>query len=843
MPSAATQDISARDAKRRDFIVNGNLWKVVFIIAFPLFVYSIFTYVYSIIDTIMCSGISKTAVNAVSSLSQVTNLISALGSGIGAGGSILIAREIGRKDYTRAQKYASSVFSLTFLFALLTCAIIIPLSVPLLRACNVAEESIAIGKGYFMISVATSAVMMINTVYMGVEKAKGSTLAITLLNIGVVLGKIALNAVFLYGFQLKDMTFVSLSTLLANACLMIYIFIRLASRHYLFHYSFKNSDFSARTGGRIFSLSFPIFLGKAIFSLGKVLINGFAQELGTDVVGALGVSNNMGGSITNPLSSIEDSTSSIISQNLGANHLKRAIDTFWVGLVYSLGIAIIGVAIISIPQVDTAVCRFFARNAGTEQEISDYAQHIHEVFFYEKMGIITLALNSSVLGLLYGFGFTRLSMVINIARVFVFRIPSFLICQYAIPNLTGYQVAGISMGFSNIAIGVVAIIVCLVVISRMKKREKIKEDNQMLTSEEQQRIETYFSNYLQNYQNYKKSKNWCYEDGVVLLGAYRMYKSTRKDEYLDFCIRYFDANILADGSLTGYDPHNANTDDLQPGVALVMVNRIHPEEKYQKAIDLLATQIALAPRTQEGSFWHKKKYENQVWLDGLYMVEPFYALESIRQHSLRMKKDVLLQFRNVENHCKNPVDGLYYHGYDESKKMPWANPESGRSPNVWLRSVGWLAMAECDTCSFYEQAKAYFCAKRLKKLLGETLASLKPYEDPTTHMYKDLPTVSDPRNYLEASGSLMLAYSYMRAARENMIKYEGMKDGLTIFEGVVKHSFVDSHLKDIVAVSGLDAEKRNGSIDYYFSEPVVSDDAKGVGAFMMAYAEYLALSY
>src|SRR5574344_1795803 len=133
MALAGAQEISAKELKRRDFIVNGNLWKVVFVLMLPLFLYTIFNYVYSIIDTIMCAGISKEAVNAVGALAQVTNMISALGAGLASGGSIMIAREIGKKDYARAQKLASTVFAYVAVIALLTCAIVIPLSEPLLR--------------------------------------------------------------------------------------------------------------------------------------------------------------------------------------------------------------------------------------------------------------------------------------------------------------------------------------------------------------------------------------------------------------------------------------------------------------------------------------------------------------------------------------------------------------------------------------------------------------------------------------------------------------------------------------------------------------------------------------
>jgi rhamnogalacturonyl hydrolase YesR/Na+-driven multidrug efflux pump len=843
MALAGAQEISAKELKRRDFIVNGNLWKVVFVLMFPLFLYTIFNYVYSIIDTIMCSGISKEAVNAVGALAQVTNMIGALGAGLASGGSIMIAREIGKKDYERAQKLASTVFAYVTVIALLTCAIVIPLSEPLLRMMGVVEESIQVGKYYFMISVATTAITMFNTVYLGVEKSKGSMVGVTVLNMSVVVVKVALNALFLYGFGLKDMMYVSLATLIAEAALMIYILIRLSMRSYIFHFSFRNVDHSLYTLSKTTGLSFPIFLGKFIFSLGKVVINGLCGQYGKDVVGALGVSNNMGGAITNPLSSVQDSESSIISTNLGAKKTKRAIDTFYIGLVYALGMAIIGVILITI--FDKPITLFFARSIEDEAAREAYASHISDVFFYEKLGIITLAINDTVLGLLYGFGYTRLSMAINIARVFVFRIPSFLIAQAFLGTSedTGYKVAGISMGASNIAIGLVACVVAFVIIHRLNEKERIKKNATMLTGEEKQAIETYIDAYLANYSHYKKSEAWCYEDGVVLQGAYQLYRVTRDKKYFNFCLDYFDHNILNDGSLKHYDRNNHSIDDLQSGYTLFFINSVHHEAKFDRALDLLRGQLHDQPRTKSGSFWHKGRYPNQLWLDGLYMGEPFYALESTRAASLKMRNDVIKQFKNVSTFNFDPSTHLFYHAYDETKSLQWADKTTGRSPNVWLRSVGWLAMADVDVASIFRDNGYYFHYHFLKKQLQETFTGLLPYQDKETHLWKDLPLIDDPKNYLEVSGSLMMAYAAMKGARLGFLPFENMTEGSAIFEGAVHYAFHDSHLGHIVQVSGLDADKRDGSIAYYLSEPVVEDDAKGVGPFMMAYAEYLSMPY
>lgn len=833
----ASSNVSSKELRRRDFILNGNLWKVIIVISLPLFLYSILNYVNDVIDNFMCASISSAAVSASASLSQVKNMVSAIGGGLSAGGSIIIAREIGKNNYNKAKSYASTVFAWTAIIGILTCSIVIPLARPLLRMMGVLDSLIDIGIYYFIISIISACLTMFNSVFMGVEKAKGSTVMITVLNIVVMLIKVGLTSLFVYIIKVDDMTYVALATLIANLLLTIFVIIRLSMRNYIFHFSFKNIDFSKKSSKKITFISFPIFLGKFIFSFGKVSINSMAKNYGQTVVGALGISNNIGGMVTNGLGSIEDSSSSIISQNLGNGNFKRAIKTFYYALTINLVLAVIGVLIISIPQINSAIVNLFARDVNGVVD-QDFANMISEIFFYEKMGIITLGINSAVLGLLYGFGYTRLSMIINIARVFLFRIPSLWILQ----NYTdlGYKSVGIAMGFSNICIGIVAIIVAIAIIHRIKKKEHIKEENRVISDQKRQKIDEFIKGYLASFEHYKASKVWCYEDGVVLLGAYDLYMATKDKYYLDFCINYFDKNIGEDGSLIGYTADECNIDNLQAGTALYLVNKIHHEEKYEKAIELLASQLEVQPRTLSGSFWHKKRYPYQIWLDGLYMGEPFYTLIANEHQSSKMKDDIIHQFKNVDEFNYDVDKKLYYHCYDETKSMQWASKEDGKSPNIWLRSVGWLAMAAADVYDAMDGITDVLRRKYLKDFLKRVLSSMEPYQDEKSKMFLDLPVLKDVEgNYIETSGSVMLAYGYLKGARIGMLDFEEIKKGVDIFEGIVNNVLDEKGLGNICQVAGLDNERRDGSVEYYLSEKIVYNDAKGVGPFMMAYSEYI----
>lgn len=846
MSVAVHTDVSEKELKKRNFILTENMWKVVIVITLPLFLFQCLNYVNSVVDTLMCANISQESVSASASLSQVTNMVSAIGSGLASGGSILIAREIGKKNYNRAHELSCTVFSLIVLISLIICALVIPLARPLLRMMGVLQELIDIGANYFIVLLISSCLTMINTVYLGIQKARGSTLMISLLNVGVIAIKITLTSIFVYVVKVDDMTYVALATLCANACLTIFVIVRMLSKSYIFHYVLKMVDLSKKTNKKIAFISFPIFLGRAIFSLGKVVINGMAGQYGQVVVGSLGVSNNMGGMVTNGLSSMEDSESSIISQNIGAGNTSRALKCFYCGLIINLAIAVIGVSIVSIPAVNSAIVSIFAtdKNGNFDQE---FFNTISEIFFYEKMGIITLGINSSVLGLLYGLGMTKISMVINVMRVFAFRIPSLFILQHWDGLLYSivkpgheYQAVGLSMGFSNICIGIVAICVAIYIVVSIKRKEKIKEANKVISEEKRRDVEEFLDSFYSDFAHYHPDGRFCYEDGVINSGAYQMYLATKDKKWLNFVIDYYDKNIGENGEMACYKKEDYNIDNVQCGTALMHLEKIHHEEKYVKALDILMDQVRDMPRTKSGSFWHKQRYPYQIWLDGLFMGMPFYALNAEKEHSLKEKKDIIDQFKNVDEFNFDPEKKVYMHCYDETKSMQWADKTSGRSPNVWLRSVGWLAMAACDVYEALSSSLDVVYREYLKKFLKKVLESMEPYQDPKTKCFYDLPLLKDAKgNYLETSGSVMLAYGYLKGARLGMLKFEESKKGVEILEGVIENFVTKYGLFNICQVSGLDNERRNGSVEYYLSEKVVCNDSKGVGPFTMAYAEYL----
>ncbi|MBO5711830.1 MAG: glycoside hydrolase family 88 protein [Acholeplasmatales bacterium] len=341
-----------------------------------------------------------------------------------------------------------------------------------------------------------------------------------------------------------------------------------------------------------------------------------------------------------------------------------------------------------------------------------------------------------------------------------------------------------------------------------------------------------------------KEPHWNYIDGCMINSLYELYKTTNDSKYIEFIKYYISYYVFEDGTIRGYSPEKYSTDDVCESRILFDLYNETKEEKYLKAIELTYSQVKAQPRTSTGNFWHKQIYPNQVWLDGLYMIQPFY----VRYQTIIGKKDysdTVSQFKNVRRLMFNETDKLYYHGYDDSKKMFWANPETGLSKNYWLRSIGWFLVGLVD-CLDYMDEQMYDEYNSLKEILKEAIDGILQYQDKDSKMFWQVPNFPGREgNYLETSGSAMVAYAILKGARLEALPERYRQIGVDIFNGIINKNLTikedgDLNLAGICLVAGLGPEnnlRRDGSYEYYISEPIVENDAKGVGPLIMAYTE------
>lgn len=338
-----------------------------------------------------------------------------------------------------------------------------------------------------------------------------------------------------------------------------------------------------------------------------------------------------------------------------------------------------------------------------------------------------------------------------------------------------------------------------------------------------------------------EKSGWNYIDGCMILAILETYKTTKEEKYLKFADAYIDYRVKEDGTITGYSVEKYNLDDINAGKTLFELYDLTGKEKYRKAIDLIYSQLEGQPRTKEGNFWHKKIYPNQVWLDGLYMAQPFYMEYETRFHEKQNYKDIFQQFFIVAEKMRDEKTGLYYHAYDSSKEMFWCDKETGLSKIFWLRALGWYSMALLDT--LYKADSSYGEEyEKLKQIFMDLMDSMLKFQDESGMWYQVVNLGGKEKNYLETSGSAIMAYSLLKGTRLGFLPEKYREYGKKAFDGICEKYLSTEEgkmsLGGICLVAGLGGpNKRDGSYEYYMSEPIVKDDAKGVGPFLLAYTE------
>ena len=340
-----------------------------------------------------------------------------------------------------------------------------------------------------------------------------------------------------------------------------------------------------------------------------------------------------------------------------------------------------------------------------------------------------------------------------------------------------------------------------------------------------------------------KPTRWNYIDGCMMTSLIELYKLTGEKKYIDFVKKFTDYYVHDDGSILGYEPEHYSTDDVCESKILFDLDEIFNDPKYKKAIDLTFNQVKNQPRTKEGNFWHKKIYPNQVWLDGFYMIQPFYTRYQTK-YGGKDYHDIISQYKNARKYIYDEKAKLYHHGWDSSKKMFWADPVTGCSKEYWLRALGWFMVSLIDVYGYMSE-EMYDEYHTIKELFKEIVDDVLAYQDNETKMFWQV--VDQPGrkgNYLETSGSSMIAYAILKGVRLEALPKRYQKIGMEIFEGISKKYLTDNNgdlnLGGICLVAGLGPEKdlrRDGTFEYYISEPIVENDAKGVGPFIMAYTE------
>jgi unsaturated rhamnogalacturonyl hydrolase len=334
---------------------------------------------------------------------------------------------------------------------------------------------------------------------------------------------------------------------------------------------------------------------------------------------------------------------------------------------------------------------------------------------------------------------------------------------------------------------------------------------------------------------------WDYVHGLVLTSFDELNKKHPNQKYSAYSKTYVDKLVQEDGTIDTYKLDSYNIDMVVAGRLLFDLYTTTKEAKYLKALQTLRKQIEEQPRTASGGFWHKKIYPNQMWLDGLYMGEPFYAQYTVTFEDGKNLDDVAKQFQLIQKNDRDSKTGLFYHGWDESKQMPWANKTTGTSPNFWSRSLGWYAMALVDVLDYFP--KDHPKQKELVSYLNQLANTLLKFQDKSGLWYQVTDKGAVGGNYLEASGTAMFAYAFAKGVNKGYLPKKFKTAAKKAFSGMTKHLIKVSQNGEVTitqacAVAGLGGNPyRDGSFEYYVNERKKDNDPKATGPFILAALE------
>lgn len=357
------------------------------------------------------------------------------------------------------------------------------------------------------------------------------------------------------------------------------------------------------------------------------------------------------------------------------------------------------------------------------------------------------------------------------------------------------------------------------------------------------------SPFCMDYHNYaQKGPKWDYCFGLeqqAMMMVAEQYPEMQESVY-GFVRQYLDTMLVGDGTIVKYKMTNYTLDHINPGKLVFMALDKWGDAKFKMACDTLYTQLTKHPRVSEGGFWHKLRYPNQMWLDGIYMEAPFYAQYAQRFLEGDVQKaafaDVWNQFAVVAKHTYDPANGLYRHAFDESKEMAWASKEDGRAPHVWGRALGWYTMAMVDVMDFMPAEYG----DSIKSLLQPLCENLLKIQQPDLTWQQVLDQTGREGNYNEISCTAMFAYTFMKGAKLGLLPKEYWQRGYDIMKSV-SENYIEEDVDDqgnktgnlsltrICGVAGLGGEPyRSGDYDYYIHEIIRNNDPKGISPFIMA---------
>ena len=456
------------ESEFREKSLSSNVYLLIIQVGMPLAVFALFASLFSLLDTIMASHIGTIDVSTVAYMNQLRMILNSIGTGIGTGSMILINRAYGAGDKAKTNELTNTLVRLLLILSLIFL-LMIPFVPAILRLIKTPEEFISEGSAYFRILITATVVNFVNLIYINVEKSRGRTGVILVANLSMMVIKLIFSALFVYVLD-KGIAYIALSTLISYSACAIYALPHLFDRNSIFCIR-PSLVFHTKKGysKSLLSLSFPVAVEDSTFSLGKVIVNSIASSYGAEMIGALGISNNVSGLAASFENGFSDASSSIVSQNYGAGKCRRAIKVYIANIIITFIASLFALGVLY--AFSDKLIHIFATsrngfNAG-------FMETIRRIFIYDSLSCFGIAFNGAGMDFLLGLGKTKVTLVLNFLKIFVFRIPVLFILQMFISD--GATALGVMMMISNCGVAIPTTLICIHVARNLIKEEKLNE--------------------------------------------------------------------------------------------------------------------------------------------------------------------------------------------------------------------------------------------------------------------------------------------------------------------------------------------------------------------------------
>ena len=443
------------------YSTSGNLFCIIVRIGAPLAVFALFSQLFTILDTMMASHLGTIAVSTVAYINQIRRILNAIGTGLVTGSMILVNRAYGAGEKEKTNELLNTLMRIIAAVSALFL-LMIPLSPWILGAINAPQEFIDEGTQYLRIMIAATIINFINLIYINVEKSRGRTGIIMVVNLASMILKLLLTALAVYILDLGTES-IGMATLITYSAFALYSITHLTRKGSIFRISLSSIIRSRGHSRELIAISYPVTVEDAAFSLGKTIVSSMAAGYGAQMVGALGISNSISGMATTFENGFSDASSAVVSQNAGAGRMNRAVGAYKANVLITFLVSLIAIVLLILLR-DPLITLFATSREGLDEA---FREDIRNIFIYDGLSCLVLSINGAGMDFLLGLGKTKITLFLNAARIFLFRIPVLLLLQHLIAD--GATALGLMMMISNSSITIVTTAICIIMAKRIIK--------------------------------------------------------------------------------------------------------------------------------------------------------------------------------------------------------------------------------------------------------------------------------------------------------------------------------------------------------------------------------------